>query len=166
MNMQNAPIHIAGPLMAMALLLFFAAAILIWALNLRYRNRELQHRERMAAIEKGGSVPALTDSSEMGSSPRGYLLRGMILLFTGVGLVVCLLGISLTTRTSTSLGDRIYQARYLKEIGATPEQIQTALNDTTAVYSVPPGVAMLGIIPAAVGLAYLIFYRSEVSRSK
>ena len=164
MSMQSAPIHIAGPLTAMALLLFFAAATLIWALNLRYRRRELGHRERMAAIEKGVSVPALSDSSEMGSTQRAYLLRGMIWLFTGVALVVCLLGISLTTRTTVSLGDRIYQAKYLKEIGATPEQIQVAVNDTTAVYGVPPGFALLGVIPAAVGIAYLIFYRSEMSR--
>ena len=159
MNMQKIP-------MGLSLLLFFAAGTVIWALNLRYRLRELQHRERIAAIEKGVSVPALAEFSEMSSTTRSYLLRGMIWLFSGVALVVCLLGISLTTRTTTSLGDRVYQAKYLKEIGATPEQIQAALNDTTAVYGVPPGVAMLGVIPAAVGLAYLIFYRSETNRSK
>ena len=159
MNMHQIPV-------GLGLLLFLAAGTFIWALNLRYRVRELRHRERLAAIEKGVSGPALADLSEMGATPRAYLLRGMIWLFTGVSLVVCLLGISLTTRTTASLGDRIYQAKYLKEIGATPEQIQVALNDTTAVYEVPPGIALLGVIPAAVGIAYLIFYRSEMNRSK
>lgn len=165
MEMQVVPLP-KGPLTAMALLLFFAAAILIWALNLRYRRRELQHQERMAAMEKGVSVPTSADFSDMVSTPRAYLLRGMIWLFTGVALVICILGVSVTTRAPVSLGDRIYQAKYLKEIGATAEQIQVALNDTTAVYGVPPGLALLGVIPAAVGIAYLIFYRSEVNRSK
>jgi hypothetical protein len=159
MNMKGIPL-------GLGLLLFFAALTIIWVLTLRYRLRELQHRERMAAIEKGISVPAPTDFSEVGSTTRSYLLRGMIWLFTGVALVGCLLGISLTTRTTPSLGDRVYQAKYLKEIGAAPEQIQAALTDTTAVYDLPPGLAFLGVIPAAVGLAYLTFYRSEMNRSK
>lgn len=161
--MQSAPIPV-GPLTAMALLLFFAAATLIWALNLRYRRRELQHREMMAAIEKGAALPVLAHVSELGSSPRAYLLRGMIWLFTGVALGVVLLGVSLTTRRPVSLGDRIYQAKYLKEAGATPEQIDTALKDTASVYEIPPAWALLGVIPAAVGIAYLLFYRFEVSR--
>ena len=45
----------------MVMLIGAVAAILIVGLTLRYRRRELQHKERLAAMEKGAPLPALTE---------------------------------------------------------------------------------------------------------
>ena len=86
-----------------------------------YRQRrmliELHHRERLMAIEKGIEVPpppeGLLDSRK--ASPHAALLRGLIWLFVGVGLMFALPRIDSDLR-------------------------------------------FVGLIPAGVGLAYLIFY--------
>lgn len=61
-----------------------------------YRQRrtliELHHRERLAAIEKGVEVPPLAEglleSKEV--SPHRTLLRGLVWLFVGIGLLFAL----------------------------------------------------------------------------
>ena len=61
-----------------------------------YRQRrtliELHHKERLAAIEKGIEVPpppeGLLDSKE--ASPHRTLLRGLVWLFVGIGLMFAL----------------------------------------------------------------------------
>jgi hypothetical protein len=59
----------------------------VYALYMRFRRRELQHKERMAAIEKGVTLPDLTDVE---TGPRIYLLRGLIWLLSGIALSVFL----------------------------------------------------------------------------
>ena len=83
---------------------FFLALVLLgYALYLRFRRRELRHKERMAAIEKGVALPDLTDIE---AGPRIYLLRGMIWLLSGITLSVFLLVLSATTRFPKSAEER------------------------------------------------------------
>lgn len=62
-----------------------------------YRRRrdivEANHRERMAAIERGMELPVLPESFYQGVKPArrsSYLLPGLIWLFVGIGLLVAL----------------------------------------------------------------------------
>lgn len=62
-----------------------------------YRRRrdivEANHRERMAAIERGMELPALPESFYQSIKPArrsSYLLPGLIWLFIGIGLYVAL----------------------------------------------------------------------------
>jgi hypothetical protein len=62
-----------------------------------YRRRrdivEANHKERMAAIERGIEPPALPESFYLaGKPPRrsGHLLSGLIWLFVGIGLFLAL----------------------------------------------------------------------------
>jgi hypothetical protein len=91
-----------------------------------YRRRrdivDANHRERMAAIERGMELPALPDSFYQSIKPArrsSYLLPGLIWLFIGIGLYVAL--------------------------GA------VAGND----------VKYFALIPAGVGLAFLIYHLVE-----
>ena len=42
-----------GPEIVITLMVLSAAAIIIWALFLRYKRQEMRHKERMTALEKG-----------------------------------------------------------------------------------------------------------------
>lgn len=61
-----------------------------------YRRRrdivEANHKERLAAIERGMELPALPESFYLAAKPRraGYLLPGLIWLFVGIGLFLAL----------------------------------------------------------------------------
>ena len=110
------------PLVAMLLGVAFA----IFALYLKHKRRQMYHRERMAAIEKG-----LELAPEDPLTPHAYLLRGLIWLFVGVGIAAFFLAMSMSDKD--------------------PE--------------LPP-MATLGLIPAGVGLAYLILYHKEGKRAQ
>jgi hypothetical protein len=139
-----------------------STSVIIWALTLRFRRRELQHKERLAAIEKGAPLPALTDVERRAPwTPRVYLLRGMMWLFSGIGLTLFLAGISSTTFHVKSVEERVRAAQQLKRFGATDEQVQQVQNDTTPHNDLPPGFALIGLVPIGVGLAYLLSYRAE-----
>jgi len=142
---------------------FFLALVLLgYALYLRFRRRELQHKERMAAIEKGVALPDLTDIE---AGPRIYLLRGMIWLLSGITLSVFLLVLSATTRFPKSAEERFREANSIARLGGTTEQIQQAQNDTGSQVRLPFAIALIGLVPVGVGAAYLIFYRVEKTRS-
>ena len=143
--------------------LFLALVVFGYALYLRFRRRELQHKERMAAIEKGGALPDLTDIE---AGPRIYLLRGMIWLLTGIALSVFLLVISATTRFPKSAEERFREANTIARWGGTAEQIQQAQNDTGSQERLPYAVSLIGLVPVGVGVGYLIFYRVETARSR
>jgi uncharacterized protein DUF6249 len=75
--------------------------IAMLAIFLQYRKRKetfaLYHQERMAALEKGVDLPPLPEYllSDEGPAfrsyhPRRHLLKGLIWLFTGIGLGVAL----------------------------------------------------------------------------
>ena len=91
-----------------------------------YRRRrdivEANHKERMAAIERGMEAPQLPESFYLSMKPprrSSYLLPGLIWLFVGIGLFVAL--------------------------GAVAGE----------------DVRFFGLIPAGVGLAFLIYYFVE-----
>ena len=142
---------------------FLALVVFGYGLYLRFRRRELQHKERMAAIEKGVALPDLTDIE---AGPRIYLLRGMIWLLSGIALSVCLLVVSATTRFPKSVEERFRDANTIARLGGTADQIQQAQNDTGSQDRLPYAVSLIGLVPVAVGAAYLIFYRVETARSR
>lgn len=116
-----AVIAIAGMLFSIGLPL---CAFVVWVvLDYRKRRRliDLQHTERMAAIERGMDIPPLP--SDSGRPPtirnRSTLLPGLIWLFVGVALTVGLRGIE------------------------------------------PYAYSLFGLIPAGVGIAYLLYYALE-----
>jgi hypothetical protein len=91
-----------------------------------YRRRrdivEANHKERLAAIERGMELPALPESFYQSIKPArrsSYLLPGLVWLFVGIGIFIAL--------------------------GAIAGE----------------DVRMLGLIPAGVGLALLIYHFVE-----
>src|SRR5215472_10778407 len=73
-----------------------AAVLCIVALALffRHRTQQLEHQERMAALEKGTVLPPRQEPKPW--SPRVYLLRGLIWTLAGGALTVALLGAALS----------------------------------------------------------------------
>ncbi len=62
----------------------------------RRKIYELHHKERLAAIEKGVELPPIPVEL-VGALPKGrprYLLRGLVWLFVGLGVLVALSGIT------------------------------------------------------------------------
>ena len=88
----------AWPFMIPIVAIVFGCGIAMVAIYTNYRKRRdiytLHHRERMAAIEKGVEVPPLPEAffSEDATpySPRRNLLKGLIWLFIGLGLLLAL----------------------------------------------------------------------------
>jgi hypothetical protein len=157
-----------APEMVFTIMVLSGAGIIIWSLNVRYRRQELRHKERMAAIEKGAELPAEpAERPPAPWSPRVYLLRGLIWLFTGLGLSTFLLGLSLSigSRPET-LEDRLWRAQNLRSHGAPEDEIKQYLSESKSGVrrEMPEGIALIGLIPMGVGLAYLIYYRGEQSR--
>jgi len=141
------------------LLLFFCCgACIIASLNYRFRARELDHKERLAAIEKGVDLPARETAPW---TPRTYLLHGMIWLFAGLASFVALTGIARTSRHVVSIEARIAAVNDARFRGATPAELEMILNAPRGEEGIPMGIGFLGFIPIGVGLAYLIFYRVE-----
>jgi hypothetical protein len=145
--------------------LFLAVLVLLAilaGLYFRYKKLQLAHQERMVALEKG-AAPVLSDLEQNGGL-RVYLLRGMIWLFTGITLTVFLAVAVSTTDRSMDLEQRLWRTQRLKELGATEEQVREELARQPSRRGPPLGLALIGIVPASVGLAYLVFYRSEKRR--
>ena len=151
--------------------IFASALILIMALLfMRHRNQQMRHQERLAALEKGVAIPAAASAPW---SPRVYLLRGLIWSFTGAALIIALFVASMTSErhyresaelmaaqarnVSQNLQIPVEQARQIVE----KDSAARAAEDT----GVPIALALFGLIPLGVGLAYIIFYRSDPSQS-
>jgi hypothetical protein len=131
---------------------------------MRFRRRELLHKERMAALEKGVALPDLTDIE---AGPRVYLLRGMIWLLSGIALSVFLLVlVSTIHQIPKSAQARFQEANTIARLGGTAEQIKQIQDDTGPEVPVPYSVALIGLVPIGVGVAYLIFHRVETARSR
>jgi hypothetical protein len=156
-----------SPEIPIIIMMLSAAAIIIGSLVLRFKRQQLRHQERMAAIEKGAELPL--ERAERPAppwSPRVYLLRGLIWLFTGIGVGVFLLGISLSAGGhQTTLGDRLWQAQNLRHQGATEDEIKQFMSSKEPIHKeFPEGFALIGLIPMGVGLAYILYYRGEDKR--
>jgi len=140
-----------------------ALAFLALLLSLRHRISVLRHQERMQVIERGGVLPAMDDEKPKAPwSPRVYLLRGMMWLYTGIAIAIMLVAISLTSQRPLSMSSKVWQVRNLRYNGATEQQIQQYMHDADKENEgLPLGAATVGLIPAGVGLAYLMYYRKE-----
>jgi hypothetical protein len=78
-----------------------------------------------------------------------------------VGLIIAVVSMFLRHRKEQLL----HTERRNRDAGRPLEQAQQLVEkDAAGRREIPAGVAALGIIPLAVGLAYLVFYRSEKSR--
>jgi hypothetical protein len=138
--------------------------LVAYFMTLRFRRRELQHKEWMAAIEKGVPLPALDAlETSMGGS-RTYLLKGMVWLACGVTLML-FLSVWTSTGQPPSVETKVREAQQLRELGYTDQQI-LGLTSQNARPIFPIGLSMIGLVPAGIGIAYLAFYRIEKQRSK
>ena len=147
------------PILVLLILLFFVGVIIFINLNNRFRVREIEHRETLAAMEKGVSLP---ERQTPPWSPRTYLLHGMIWLFAGLASMFALFGLAVTSNRPISAATKVFSANDARARGATPEEIQMILNQPQGMeQGVPIGIGLLGLIPIGIGIAYLIFYRVE-----
>lgn len=140
------------------ILFFLVGVIVVITLNNRFRVREIEHKETLAALEKGVDLPARQSAPW---TPRTYLLHGMIWLFAGITSFVAIAAISLTSIRPQTVEEKLHTASIIRAGGATPDEIQLLMNDRQSKPQLPVGLAFLGLIPVGVGLAYLIFYRVE-----
>ena len=151
---------------------FTAASVILavtglvaYFMTLRFRRRELQHKEWMAAIEKGVPLPELNGlETSMGGS-RAYLLKGMVWLACGVTLML-FLSVWTSTGQPPSVETKVREAQQLRELGYTDQQILGMTSAQNARPIFPIGLSMIGLVPAGIGIAYLAFYRIEKQRSK
>ena len=152
-----------------SILVFAGMIVVLGVLWTRHRNQEMEHQERLAALEKGTSMPAGPAPAPW--SPRVYLLRGLIWTFVGAALTVALLGAAISDkRTYHESADQMaWHARNVAQTLQIPiEQAReiVARDEATRLadyHGAPAAIALFGLIPLAVGLAYLVFYRSEAA---
>jgi len=154
---------------AVVLLLIFACAFVVMpSLVLRYRRLELRHRERMVAFDKGIPIPPDPPEAEA-NTLETYQLRGLIWLAGGIGLSVMLF-IMMPIIAGQSQRALFFQEQNLKQAGYTKEEIREAINAEEARIEVQRqrsrGLAAFGILPGAVGAAYLIFYYEQRNRRR
>jgi hypothetical protein len=146
-----------------ALLVFFIAALIITlvALYFRYRKQQLLHQERMASLEKGMPIPKAY--APVPWSPRLYLLKGLLWSCAGIALCISFLGIAISTQRPLSDTNVIYRAKGLSSsAGISLEEAKQIVekDQKSRQEGMPSGVALLGLIPLGVGVAYLIFYNT------
>ena len=150
-----------------ALVAFLVLALVLAMLYSRYRQKLMLHQERMSALEKGTSIPLGPEPAPW--SPRVYLLRGLIWTFSGAALIVCLLGLAWASsrpQSATLVAMRAREISHSLEIPIDQAR-QIAEKDQAAErQGMPLGIALLGVIPLAVGLAYLLFYFTDDSRKR
>jgi hypothetical protein len=145
--------------------------LILFFLGFRHKRLEMAHRERLAALEKGVPIPSVPETP----MSRVYLLRGMIWLFTGLGLTIFLFGLSRTPgesrRPEFVLSERLQMEKYLKERGATEDQIKEVMAQRQSESQrreqrgvIPGAIALIGLAPIGVGLAYILFFAIESGR--
>jgi len=142
-------------------------AIIIVAMILRHQQRALIHKERIAAIEKGVDVPPIPSDRRAAApsepwTPRNYMLRGLIWLFAGLAITFALAAVAGTSNLPVTTEEKIRMANNARTAGATDEEIKRLWADNSPrATGLPIGAAALGLIPTAVGAAYLLFYGFE-----
>ena len=156
------------PLVAM-----LTAAGLLY-LALRAHQARQQHRERMAAIDKGIDIKPILLNAVPAFGHRLYLLRGLVWLLAGVALA----GVLAVTSPLFKSPDRgpverleykLHRARALRDLGGTPEQIDAMEKEIERAerrHEPPPPLQIAGLIPISVGIAYMIFYLLEEKRMR
>ena len=149
--------------------LLTVTGVILVLLYIRYKNLELRHQERMTALEKGAALPLAPEP--VPPSPRIYLLRGLIWLFAGISLTVFLFFVTSVIKTGerdrwASLEMKYWRIQQLRRQGFPEEQLKELLAGQPPAprEQNPRPLALVGLIPIGVGLAYLIFYSSEEKR--
>ena len=140
--------------------------VVLAVLYKRHRDQQMLHLERMAALEKGVAVRMSREPAPW--SPRVYSLRGLIWSFSGAALLVCPLGLAISSHRPESVESMAYRAQALsRNLGAPLDQDRQMVDkeEPDRTQRAPLSVALLGLIPLGVGLAYLMFYRSDESRN-
>jgi hypothetical protein len=148
-----------------ALVLVPTLVVILVMLYLRHRNMQMLHQERMAALEKGTTIPVGRALAPW--SPRVYLLRGLLWSFVGAASMVCLLAIAASTHRPESAEVTLWRAKNIAQsLNVSSEEArQIAEKDREArAQGMPSSVALLGLIPLGAGLAYLVFYYTGESR--
>jgi hypothetical protein len=146
-------------------ILMCALAVTLVVLMSRGYQQQLLHKERMAALEKGVAVPPTPGPAPW--SPRVYLLRGLIWSLAGAALAICLFGISSASLRRESAESMAFDAqRIAQSLNIPPDQARQIVekDEAARTHGAPPAIALLGLIPFAVGVAYLAFYYSDPSR--
>lgn len=142
-------------------LVIMAVVVILPSLLMRYKWQELRHRERMAALEKGAQLP-IEPAENAPWTPRIYLLRGLIWLFSGIAVVIFLGGLAATDLQSDTLESRMWRAEQLRSAGMPEEQWKRVINEPAQQRQrIPVGLSLIGLVPIGVGMAYLIFYAGE-----
>ena len=154
-----------SPIAALMLVCFSALVVVLAVLQTRFRNSQLLHQERMAALEKGAAVPVARTPAPW--SPRVYLLRGLLWSSSGLAIMICLLGLAAASHRNESTESRMWHAKMLtNSLGISMDQAQQIVDkdQATEQRGLPFSVALVGLIPLGVGIAYLVFYYSDESR--
>ena len=140
--------------------------LVAYFLRLRFRRRELQHKEWMAAIEKGVPLPELNGlETSMGAS-KAYLLKGLVWLACGVALML-FLSVWTSTGQPPSIETQVREGQRLRELGYTDQQIRAMVAPNPRARPIfPIGLSLIGLVPAGIGAAYLVFYRLEHKRPR
>lgn len=142
-------------------LIIMAVLVVLPSLFMRYKWQTLRYQERMAALEKGAQLPVEPMESAPWT-PRIYLLRGLIWMFSGIGVVIFLGALALTDIERDTLETRMWRAEQLRSAGMPEEQWKRLINEPAPQHQrIPVGLALIGLIPIGVGFAYLIFYAGE-----
>ena len=115
----------------------------------------------MAALDKGMAIPELAPTASTPWTPRAYLLRGLINLFVGIALFLLVGGIVVSVQHQPTIESRVREAMWAKNAGANEDQVKAIMNDTERRDGPPPALALIGLIPIGIGLAFLITYRLE-----
>jgi hypothetical protein len=158
-------------IVVVALVITGAFVLLVQILWLRHRTAEMEHRERMAALEKGTAGPSGGTAAPW--SPRVYLLRGLIWLFTGAALTLAMAGVSFIAPAHHHQ-DAEQLARIARDVSA---NLQIPVDEARRIVAkqdadraaedsgIPLALAGFGLVPLAVGVAYLVFYYKDPSRN-
>lgn len=155
-----------------ALTITGVVVLLVQILWLRHRNAEMEHRERLAALEKGTAMPEIRATAPW--SPRVYLLRGLIWTFGGAALTLALLGAATINGTQHHVSAEL-RATWAREVS---EKLQIPIDQARQMVDkddgqraaedrkAPMTLALFGVVPLAVGIAYLVFYYKDPSRNQ
>ena len=161
-----------NPVIALGCVLATFAIVILSLIAMRFRIFELRHRERMEAFGRGipiepdpaprARVPKETPSlPATGGADARHLLRGLRWTTVGLALTValCFVPPLVNERPEWS---RLDEMRQLSSMHFTHDEMIQSVRDSDRKWEERRarlrGLGALGLIPTAVGIAYLIFY--------